>query len=103
MEVTKWLKPSISVSRIGDSASVQAASIPHAELLQSVARRIVDRRVWGFLWPDVKVPREAAPVLSPNGHDFCTFDANTPRAWPDFGDNHANGEAQCVNDPSRGR
>ena len=23
MEVTKWLKPSISVSRIGDSASVQ--------------------------------------------------------------------------------
>ncbi len=26
MEVTKWLKPSISVSRIGDSASVQAAT-----------------------------------------------------------------------------
>jgi hypothetical protein len=24
MEATKWLKPSISVSRIGDSASVQA-------------------------------------------------------------------------------
>ena len=114
MEVTKWLKPSISVSRIGDSASVQAAtrvnveqaskrkmcrptrlpyrgrlkqlgelsegyrpgrnaqqavikvdgllfrghpevvdadladyfgSIPHTELLKSVARRIVDRRV----------------------------------------------------------
>jgi hypothetical protein len=26
MEVTKWLMPSISVSRIGDSASVQAAT-----------------------------------------------------------------------------
>jgi len=26
MEVTKWLKPSISVSRIGGSASVQAAT-----------------------------------------------------------------------------
>ena len=26
MEVTKWLKPSISVSRIGDSASVQVAT-----------------------------------------------------------------------------
>jgi len=26
MEVTKWLKPSSSVSRIGDSASVQAAT-----------------------------------------------------------------------------
>ena len=27
LEVTKWLKPSISVSRIGDSASVQAARL----------------------------------------------------------------------------
>jgi hypothetical protein len=26
MEVTKWLKPSVSVSRIGDSASVQAVT-----------------------------------------------------------------------------
>ena len=26
MEVTKWLKPLVSVSRIGDSASVQAAT-----------------------------------------------------------------------------
>ena len=26
MEATKWLKPSISVSRIGDSASVQAVT-----------------------------------------------------------------------------
>src|SRR6266403_3269359 len=31
MEVTKWLKPSISVSRIGDSASVQAATQVNAE------------------------------------------------------------------------
>ena len=31
MEVTKWLKPSISVSRIGDSASVQAATRVKAE------------------------------------------------------------------------
>ena len=31
MEVTKWLKPSISVSRIGDSASVQAATRMNAE------------------------------------------------------------------------
>src|SRR3979411_1996424 len=31
MEVTKWLKPSISVSRIGDSASVQAARRVNAE------------------------------------------------------------------------
>jgi len=31
MEVTKWLKPSISVSRIGDNASVQAATRVKAE------------------------------------------------------------------------
>ena len=31
MEVTKWLKPSISVSRIGDSASVQAATPVNVE------------------------------------------------------------------------
>jgi hypothetical protein len=31
MEVTKWLKPSISVLRIGDSASVQAATRVNAE------------------------------------------------------------------------
>ena len=31
MEETKWLKPSISVSRIGDSASVQATTRVNAE------------------------------------------------------------------------
>src|SRR3954451_18464913 len=31
MEATKWLKPSISVSRIGDSASGQAATRVNAE------------------------------------------------------------------------
>ena len=31
MEVTKWLKPSISVSRIGGSASVQAVTRVNAE------------------------------------------------------------------------
>src|ERR1700674_4686911 len=31
MEVTKWLKPSISVSQIGDSASVQAATRVNAK------------------------------------------------------------------------
>src|SRR5262249_43254582 len=31
MEVTKWLKPSISVSRIGDSASGQASTRVNAE------------------------------------------------------------------------
>ena len=36
MEVTKWLKPSISVSQIGDSASVQAATRVNAERAEKV-------------------------------------------------------------------
>ena len=31
MEVTKWLKPLVSVSRIGDSASVQAVTRVNSE------------------------------------------------------------------------
>ena len=34
MEETKWLKPSVSVSRIGDSASVQAVTRVNAEHLE---------------------------------------------------------------------
>jgi hypothetical protein len=37
MEVTKWLKPSVSVSRIGGSASVQAVTRVNAE--QACLRR----------------------------------------------------------------
>ena len=39
MEVTKWLKPSISVSRIGDSASVQAATRVNAEQTSKTTMR----------------------------------------------------------------
>jgi hypothetical protein len=34
----------------------------------------------GFLWLDMKVPREAALFSSPNGHDFCSFQCKQPRA-----------------------
>src|SRR5271170_2148819 len=37
MEVTKWLKPSGSVSRIGDSASVQAVTRVNAEKASNCA------------------------------------------------------------------
>ena len=39
MEATKWLKPSISVSRIGGSASVQAATRVNAEQAKRTMRR----------------------------------------------------------------
>jgi len=38
-EVTKWLKPSISVSRIGDSARVQAATRVNTEQASKRAMR----------------------------------------------------------------
>ena len=44
MEVTKWLKPSISVSRIGDSASEQAATrvkLHHSRAMWSTLVRVV--------------------------------------------------------------
>jgi hypothetical protein len=39
MEETKWLKPSISVSRIGDSTSVHAATRVNAE--QALPREVL--------------------------------------------------------------
>ena len=49
MEVTKWLKPSISVSRIGDSASVQAATRVNTEQASHEelgVKRVVAERQW---------------------------------------------------------
>src|SRR5438128_10437090 len=44
MEETKWLKPSVSVSRIGDSASVQAATRVNAEQASKRTMRRSTRR-----------------------------------------------------------
>ncbi len=43
MEVTKWLKPSISVSRIGDSASVQAATRVNVEQVGALSEDYAHR------------------------------------------------------------
>jgi hypothetical protein len=43
MEVTKWLKPSISVSRIGDSASVQAATRVNVEQVDALSEDYAHR------------------------------------------------------------
>jgi hypothetical protein len=47
MEETKWLKPSDSVSRIGDSASVQAATQVNAEQTSK-------RTLCGPTWPSYR-------------------------------------------------
>src|SRR5256885_10128193 len=44
MEETKWLKPSVSVSRIGDSASVQAVTRVNAEQASKRTMRRPTRR-----------------------------------------------------------
>jgi hypothetical protein len=44
MEATKWLKPLVSVSRIGDSASVQAATRVNAEQASKRTMRRPTRR-----------------------------------------------------------
>jgi len=41
MEATKWLKPSVSGSRIGDRASVQAATRVNAEQASKRTMRLV--------------------------------------------------------------
>ena len=61
MEVTKWLKPSDSGSRIGDRASVQAATRVNAEQASHEAmgvKRIVSERQWQILqYLFVRYPR----------------------------------------------
>jgi hypothetical protein len=44
MEVTKWLKPSISVSRIGDSASVQAVTSWHKKSIAKLSGSELPKR-----------------------------------------------------------
>src|SRR6266849_1934793 len=64
MEVTKWLKPSISVSRIGDSASVQAATRVNAEQAsQSTMCRPTRRPYRGRLKWLGEMSEEYAPLL----------------------------------------
>src|SRR6187551_925906 len=62
MEVTKWLKPSISVSRIGDSASGQAATRVSAEQASHGAAQVKGRHQGSINKPPVAL---AIPGLSP--------------------------------------
>src|SRR5882672_3276191 len=69
MEVTKWLKPSISVSRIGDSASVQAATRVNAKqaLYGAFEVKHIFYATLYFLHSSFFV-RLGIPFLRPNPH-----------------------------------
>jgi len=86
MEVTKWLKPSISVSRIGDSASVQAATRVNAEQASKMSMCRPTRRPFrGRLTRLGEMSEEyAQPLHRGSGGSMYTRKA------------HATREAQCV-------
>jgi hypothetical protein len=66
MEVTKWLKPSISVSRIGDSASVQAVTRVNAEQSSKRTMRRPTRQPFrGRLTRLGEAERRVSPAAAP--------------------------------------
>src|SRR5260370_27682932 len=66
MEETKWLKPSVSVSRIGDSASVQAVTRVNAEQASKRTMRRPTRQPFrGRLIRLGEVERRVRPAAAP--------------------------------------
>jgi NADP-dependent 3-hydroxy acid dehydrogenase YdfG len=58
MDGTKWLKPSVSVSRIGDSASVQAVTRVNAEqLAETISNPDLKKRIEDYR--KMAIPAEA--------------------------------------------
>ena len=84
MEVTKWLKPSISVSRIGDSASVQAATRVNAEHASKMAMCRPTRRLFrGRLIRRGEMSEEyAQPLHRGSGGGMYTRKARATRETP---------------------
>src|ERR1700747_2495705 len=90
MEVTKWLKPSISVSRIGDSASVQAATRVNAE---QASKRTMCRptrlpyreRLIRLGWSERRVAPAAAPgYWRQHVHKESACNTGSPEAWSEM-------------------
>jgi hypothetical protein len=66
MEETKWLKPSVSVSRIGDSGSVQAVTRVNAEPASKRTMRRPTRRPFrGRLIRLGEAERRVRPAAAP--------------------------------------
>src|SRR5207244_5877965 len=84
MEVTKWLKPSISVSRIGDSASVQAATRVNAEQASKMSMCRPTRRPFrGRLTRLGEMSEEyAQPLHRGSGGSMYTRKARATRETP---------------------
>src|SRR5258705_11559698 len=89
MEVTKWLKPSDSASRIGDGASVQAVTRVNAEQASKRTMRRPTRRPFrGRLTRLGEVSEAVRPDAAPGQwrqhvHKESVRDAGSPTAWPE--------------------
>ena len=87
MEVTKWLKPSISVSRIGDSASGQAATRVNAEQASKRTMCRPTRHPYrGRLIPAGEDERKVSPAAAPGQgrrhvHKESARNTGSPVAW----------------------
>ena len=84
MEVTKWLKPSESVSRIGDGASVQAVTRVNAEQASKRTMRRPTRQPFrGRLIRLGEVEQEYAQLLHRgSGGSMYTRKAHATREAP---------------------
>ncbi len=87
MEVTKWLKPSISVSQIGDSASVQAVTRVNAEQSSKRTMRRSTRQPYrgrlirlGEVSEAVR-PDAASGQWRQHVHKESVRNTGSPKAW----------------------
>src|SRR6202043_1865880 len=87
MEVTKWLKPSESASRIGDGASVQAVTRVNAEQASKRTMRRPTRRPFrGRLIRLGEVSEAVRPDAAPGEwrqhvHKESARNTGSPKAW----------------------
>ena len=87
MEETKWLKPSVSVSGIGDSASVQAVTQVNAEQASKRTMRRPTRRPFrGRLTRLGEAERRVRPAAAPGKwrqhvHKESVRNTGSPMAW----------------------
>ena len=87
MEVTKWLKPSISVSRSGDSASVQAATRVNVEQASKKDDVQADpTAISGKAEMAGRVERRLRPTAAPgywrqHVHKESARNTGSPKAW----------------------
>jgi hypothetical protein len=87
MEVTKWLKPLVSVSRIGDSASVQSVARVNAEQASKRTMRRPTRRPFRgrLIWLGEAERRVRPAAARGSGDSMYTRKAYATREAPRCG------------------